>query len=238
MTAFVLVHGGFHGSWCWEPVIKPLRSAGHRVEAVDMPGRPGGPMRSCIDLASYGEAVAAAIDRVGEPVVLAVHSAGGVAASLAVQLRPEAISRLVFVNALLPNAGETALDIVARGGPDCVLLREGALLPSTDGATLSIDSPETAIDAFYNCCETSTAKEAAAKLVPEPLLPARQPLAVTAARFGVPKTYVGSKNDHCLSWALQQQMSEEYGARFVELDGDHSPFLSATDDLLTTLIEA
>jgi pimeloyl-ACP methyl ester carboxylesterase len=239
VTTFVLVHGGMHGSWCWEPVAEPLRSAGHRVEAVDLPGRPGGPVVPTIDMASYVDVVTAAIDHADEPVVLAVHSLGGVAASLAVESRAEAISRIVFVNSLLLNDGEGAFEALIKRGADCVLTREGALLPSADGATIFVDSPETAIDAFYNCCDPATAKEAASKLVPEPLPPVLQPLVVTAARFGaVPKTYVGSRRDHVVPWAVQQRMSDAYSARFVELGGDHSPFLSATDDLLTVLAES
>ena len=41
MTKFVFVHGGLHGSWCWEPIAGPLRADGHVVELVDLPGRPG-----------------------------------------------------------------------------------------------------------------------------------------------------------------------------------------------------
>jgi pimeloyl-ACP methyl ester carboxylesterase len=220
-------------------VLEPLRSAGHRVEAVDLPGRPGGPAWPTIDMASYVDVVTSAIDRAGEPVVLAVHSLGGVAASLAVESRADAISRVVFVNSLLLNDGEGALDALTRGGQDCVLLRPGALVPSEDGATIFVDSTDTAIDAFYNCCDPTVAKEAASQLVPEPLPPVLQPLAVSAARFGsVPKTYIGAKNDRTLPWALQQQMSDAYSARFVELGGDHSPMLSATDDLLTVLAES
>jgi hypothetical protein len=36
MTTYVLVHGGLHGSWCWQRVVGPLREAGHAVDAVDL----------------------------------------------------------------------------------------------------------------------------------------------------------------------------------------------------------
>jgi pimeloyl-ACP methyl ester carboxylesterase len=239
MTTYVLVHGGMHGSWCWEPMLEPLRAAGHRVDAVNLPGRDGSPAVATLDIASYVDVVVAAIDRADEPVVLAVHSLGGVAAMLAAESRWRAISRMVFVNSLLLRDGEGALAAFEQWGPACVLRREGALVFSPDGATVFVDSPETGVDAFYNRCDPAAAQQAAAQLCPEPLPPLLEPVAVTAARFGsVPKTYVGSKNDHVLPWTVQQRMSNTYSARFVELSGDHSPFMSATDDLLTVLEES
>jgi hypothetical protein len=103
---------------------------------------------------------------------------------------------IVFVISLLLNDGETALEAVGRGGFDCVLTRQGALVVSEDGATISVDSSQTAVEGFYNCCDPGIAEGAAARLVPEPLAPVVQPLSVTAARFGsVPKTYVGARRD-------------------------------------------
>lgn len=239
MKTFVLVHGGMHGSWCWDPIVGPLRAAGHHVTAVDLPGRPGGPVGSTVDMNSYVEVVTAAIDAASGPVVLAVHSLGGVTASLAAESRAESISRLVFVNSLLVDDGETALGAVLRGGSECVLTREGALVASADGSTIALDSPETGVDAFYNCCDPEVARNAVARLVPEPLPPVLEPLSITTGRFGaVPKTYVGARRDHVLPWALQTSMADAYSAEFVELGGDHSPVLSATDDLLSVLAEA
>jgi hypothetical protein len=53
------------------------------------------------------------------------------------------------------------------------------------------------------------------------------PLRVTGDGFGsVPKIYVGSRDDRVLPWRFQLQLSKAAGAQFVELRGDHSPFLS------------
>ena len=37
MTTFALVHGAWHGAWCWEPVMAELERRGHRAVAVDLP---------------------------------------------------------------------------------------------------------------------------------------------------------------------------------------------------------
>jgi pimeloyl-ACP methyl ester carboxylesterase len=37
MATFVLVHGGFHGGWCWAPLVERLEALGHDTVAPDMP---------------------------------------------------------------------------------------------------------------------------------------------------------------------------------------------------------
>jgi pimeloyl-ACP methyl ester carboxylesterase len=65
-------------SWCWDRVVGPLRDAGHRVEAVDLPGRDG-TLPDGYD--EYVDVVAAAVDRATAPVVLVGHSFGAIAVS-------------------------------------------------------------------------------------------------------------------------------------------------------------
>jgi hypothetical protein len=50
---FVLIHGAWHGGWCWEGVIKELEKAGHTAEAPTMPGQKPGDDRSKVTFDSY-----------------------------------------------------------------------------------------------------------------------------------------------------------------------------------------
>jgi pimeloyl-ACP methyl ester carboxylesterase len=54
---FVLIHGGFHGAWCWERVVSELRASGHDAIAIDLPGH-GERNREKAYLASWRGAVA------------------------------------------------------------------------------------------------------------------------------------------------------------------------------------
>jgi len=56
MSTFVLVHGSWHGAWCWGKVVPLLERAGHKVEAIDLPGHGNDrspiadmTMQSCVD---------------------------------------------------------------------------------------------------------------------------------------------------------------------------------------------
>lgn len=236
MSTFVLVHGAMHGSWCWDRVAQPLRDKGHYVDAVDMPGRLGGPEPTEPDLASYAATVIAAIDRCEEPVALVAHSLGGLAATLAAEARAEALARIVFVNSLILRDGEGALQTILAPGSESFFAREGTLAISGDGASIFVTSPEAAVEGFYHRCDPVDAKDAASRLVPEPLPPVLEIVRVTGSRFGsLRKTYIGSREDRAVPWQLQRDMSEAAGAEFVELDADHSPFMSATNDLIAAL---
>jgi len=236
MSTFVLVHGAMHGSWCWDRVAEPLRDKGHYVDAVDMPGRPGGSQLAGPDLASYAATVIAAIDRCEEPVVLVAHSLGGLAATLAGEARAEALARIVFVNSLILRDGEGALQTILAPTSESFFTREGTLTVSSDGASIFVASPEAALEGFFHRCDPADATEAASRLVPEPLPPVLEIVRVTGSRFGaVPKTYIGSREDRAVPWQMQRDMSERAGAEFIELDGDHSPFMSATNDLVAAL---
>ena len=76
----VLVHGAWHGSWCWELLVEELAGDDLRVRAVDLPS--AGPALG--DLDDDIATVRAAIDAADGPVVVVAHSYGGVPASGAV----------------------------------------------------------------------------------------------------------------------------------------------------------
>ena len=72
---FVLVHGAWHGPWCWEKLAPLLRAEGHQVTAVDL--QSGTPLEQR-NLASYVKRVTDALDAQSSPAVLVGHSSGGV----------------------------------------------------------------------------------------------------------------------------------------------------------------
>ena len=77
MAGILLVHGAWHGPWCWDGVAERLRRRGHRVEAVRLRGhdRPRG--RIWHRVHHYVEDVGVAAARFAEPPVLVGHSLGG-----------------------------------------------------------------------------------------------------------------------------------------------------------------
>jgi pimeloyl-ACP methyl ester carboxylesterase len=105
MGTFILVHGSWHGAWCWERVVPRLQTAGHTVIAVDLPGygEDHTPVAD-ITLQAYADKVLAAVDAADEPVVLVGWSMGGIVISTVAEQRHERIAHLVYLAALCCHA--------------------------------------------------------------------------------------------------------------------------------------
>lgn len=117
-ATIVLVHGAWHGGWCWSRLVPLLEQAGARVSAPTLTGL--GERAHLIDrrvnLETHVDDIVNHIDREElTNVVLVGHSYAGFPASLAATRRPEAVSHLVLLDAFFPLEGETLLDHL---GPD------------------------------------------------------------------------------------------------------------------------
>jgi pimeloyl-ACP methyl ester carboxylesterase len=238
MSSFVLVHGAWHGSWCWAGVAAALRQAGHAVALVDLPGRAGDPRpHAAITLDDYVRRVGDVILRQDGPVVLAGHSMGGITITQVAEALPERLARLVYVTAFLPRDGESLLDFTAT--ETATPLHDG-LVGDPAAGSLTLKSADVARAAFYHCCSAADTERALAQLVPEPLAPAATPVRTSAGRFGrVPRTYIECLQDQAISLALQRRMQAALPCERVhQLDTDHSPFLSATAALAAQLAAA
>ena len=109
---FVLVHGAWHGAWCWAAVINQLEQLGDRAYAVDLPGHGMNyANRAEVTLESYVDSVAAFIEQHNlTDVVLAGHSLGGLTIpGVAVKI-PKRIKRVVWVTAIVAEEGKPLIN--------------------------------------------------------------------------------------------------------------------------------
>jgi pimeloyl-ACP methyl ester carboxylesterase len=100
MTTFVLVPGAGGAAWFWHRIVPLLEAVGHAALAVDLPGDD-----ESAGLEAYADLVVRAIGD-HHDVVLVAQSLGGFTAA-AVTARAE-VRGLVFLNAMIPEPGETA----------------------------------------------------------------------------------------------------------------------------------
>ncbi|MFK8251358.1 alpha/beta fold hydrolase [Ancylobacter terrae] len=238
MAQFVLVHGSFHGAWCWERLIPLLRSRGHDVVAPNLPasGTDTAPPEN-VSLDAYATRIAAVIDGLAGPIVLVGHSMGGIVAAQVSERRADRLAATVYVNGLLLGDGETLLgflDAHADAGVEDLVLKY--MRVSEDGATATFP-PEAAPEVFYNTAAPADAAWAAGHLTPQRTRIYRDPLALTPAHFGrVPRFYIEGLRDNAVSIGLQRAMTARTPCqRIYTLDVDHSPFLcqpAAVADIL------
>ncbi|PLK27522.1 alpha/beta fold hydrolase [Novosphingobium sp. TH158] len=176
MATFVLVHGGGHGGWCWQPVADLLRARGHAVHAPTLVGvaERAAELRPGIDLETHIAEVAALLASLApERVVLAGHSYGGLVITGAADRAPERVARLAYVDAPLPRDGEALFDI----SPGLAVLAEDVV--EVDGVPLGLWPDERAL-AIYGLTG-ALAESALARLTPHPWACFTKPLRLTGA---------------------------------------------------------
>jgi pimeloyl-ACP methyl ester carboxylesterase len=110
MANFVLVHGAWHGGWCWQRVTAVLQKDGHRVHAVTLTGlgERAHLLSPSITLDTHIDDVISAIE-VEElsDVVLAVHSYAGMIGTAVADRLAKRLKHLVYVDAVVPKPGES-----------------------------------------------------------------------------------------------------------------------------------
>jgi pimeloyl-ACP methyl ester carboxylesterase len=231
MAAFVLIHGAFHGGWCWEPVTDLLRAAGHVALAPDLPGMAGDPTPvEQVTLASTADFVADLVRAQSQPVVLAGHSMGGVVISEVAERVPERLAGLVYVTGIMLPSGVSLVDSAPELG-------HVKVAQSADGVEMMVDL-ELAPQLFYNTTDEALAGQAVARLTRQPMAPATVPLNLSDERFGrTPRAYVECAQDNALPLASQRKLQQTLPCDpVITLDTDHSPFLCAPKQLADGLI--
>jgi pimeloyl-ACP methyl ester carboxylesterase len=235
MSTYVLVHGAWHGAWCWYKLIAGLERAGHRVVAADLPGL--GKDKSSVgdvNLELWAKSVCDLLDAQNEPVILVGHSRGGILISEAAERRPAKVRTLVYLCAFLLKDGQTLLKVAEEDGTSHVLPN---LVVAEDQVTGMVRA-EAYRDVYYNTCSDEDIALARTLLSPEPLAPMLTPIHVTEDNFGrVPRIYIECLQDHAIPLRLQKKMyTESPCSKVMTLDTDHSPFFCAPDQLAQQLL--
>lgn len=229
MAAFVLVHGAWHGAWCWERVIPRLEARGHRVIAPDLPGLGEDKTDpASVTLADNVASVGRALDAAGEKVILVGHSLGGLTITQSGEAYPDRIAGLVYLTAFLPLDGETRADIVVPGAAPTARV----LLQSEDKSTYWL--PDEVIEPnYYHDCDAETVAWAKARLRPQPAAVSSTPVRTSAENWGrLPRAYIICADDQSIKIETQKFMIERAGCDpIITMQTSHSPFLSAPEEL-------
>lgn len=189
MATFVLVHGGGHGSWCWDRVAPLLRAGGHQVHAPCLTGvgERAGELSPSVNLSAHVADVAALIEREElRDVILAGHSYGGMVITGTAGRVPGRIAELVFLDAPQPRDGECLAD--ASPGMREVL---GPQVRTVNGVELCLFPDEHAM-AVYGLVDPADVAWALPRLTPHPWACFVEPLALAdpAGLAEVPRTAI------------------------------------------------
>ncbi len=229
MSTFVLIHGAFHGAWCWDKVSPLLEQGGHEVVALDLPGHGEDQTPAAeVTLEGYADRVVGALDALPEPVVLVGHSLSGTVISRVAERRPGKIDRLVYLCALLLPSGKSAIE-ASQEDTDSVILKNAEVQPDQGRIILSEEGMKEAL--YHDCAQEF---ERARRLItPQPLAPLGTPVEVTEENFGsVHRTYVHTTEDRAVSPDAQEKMYAELPCeKVVSMSTGHLPFFAAPEEL-------
>jgi pimeloyl-ACP methyl ester carboxylesterase len=229
MSTYVLVHGAWHGGWCWDRVAPRLTAAGHRVTTPTLTGL--GERKhlagAAVDLSTH---VTDVVNHLGfeglSDVVLVAHSYAGFVAYGVAEQHAGAIARLVLVDGFVPRDGETMADHVGERGPqyrEAAAADPGYLMPAPPAAVLGV------ADADLAWVEP--------RLTAQPVATYLEPIALTGAADRIAdKRYASCTTPALAVLEESKRRVADAGWPMPELACGHDAMIAAPDELAALLL--
>ncbi len=226
----ILIPGFWLDGSSWDEVRPALDQAGHRVRALTLPGLESADAdRAGIRLRDHVDAVVAAIDEAGGPVVLVGHSGGGAIAHAAADARPDRVARVVYVDAGPLGEGQAINDQLPVVGGE---------IPLPDW---SVFGEEDLVD-----LEDELREAFRARAVPEPTAVAYDKQVLTdERRYDVPATIISSEfpSEQLRTWVAEKnpyvaELAAMRDVEYVDLPTGHWPQFTKPAELGQAILAA
>ena len=231
LATFVLVHGAWHGGWCWIKVARLLRDVGHTVYTPTLTGLGDRAhlAHAGVDLGTHVQDIVALLEMEElRNIILVGHSYGGMVISGVAGREAARLAHLVYLDAFVPRKGQAMIDLVAPEAAERMRAGakdhgEGWRIPPLSPAELGVTS------------ERDTAW-IARRLVPQPIRTFEQPLAVDAATR-LKRTYVYCSQPARGTFDQFLRFREDRGWRFHEVKTGHDAMVTAAGPITKILLE-
>ena len=229
---FVLVHGGFHGGWCWDAVALRLRALGHRVYTPTQTGcgERAHLLAKTITLDTFVDDIADVFTRENlHDVVLVGHSFGGSAISGVADRMPERIRQLVYLDAIMLENGQTVFDLL---DPDVVQAR---LKAADASGGLAIAAPPAEAFGIRDAAQLQFVQ---ARLTSHPLGAYTSQLRLAhPVGNGLPAVYVRCTDPMYAALQPSRDWVAAHGMRRIDIATGHDAMVTAPDLLAQMLVE-
>ncbi|WP_235953564.1 alpha/beta fold hydrolase [Noviherbaspirillum galbum] len=229
---FLLVHGAWHGGWCWRDVAGRLRQAGHAAWTPTLTGL--GERAHLLDastgLQTFADDICAVIEcEELDEVVLVGHSFGGLVATLVADRMAARLKQLVYLDALIVPAGQSGMSILS---PE--VRRERSRTIDAEGLRMAIPSPDR-----FGVTDPVQAAWLSRRLTPHPLKGYTDTLdLVHPVGNGLPCTYVAVTDPWypplagVRDWARRQP-----GWQWREIAAGHDAMVTSPESLTQLLLD-
>jgi pimeloyl-ACP methyl ester carboxylesterase len=233
---YVLLHGAWHGGWCWQKVTPALRAAGH---VVYTPTQTGLGERSHLLSQEVGletfaqDLINLLVWEDLRDVVLVGHSFGGNAITAAADRVPERIGHLVYLDAIVPVSGQSAF---ACMDPDLVASRRESATLTSGVLTLPVPEPT-----LFGATDAEDIEWLRAKCTPHPMPTYEQALVLNhPPSNGLPATYI-AVTPHWAPTTASRNYAKERHAQgqwsYMEMAAGHDAMVTSPDVLARLLLE-
>jgi len=230
-NTYVLVHGAFHGGWCWVRVADRLRALGHRVFTPTLTGagERAHLLNPSIDMQTFVQDILGVIESEElDDVILVGHSFGGGPVTGVADRIPERLRHLVFLDAAVAQSGVTMLSTLPNA-----LMKARLRSAVRVGSTMCFPTPPASTCGITNECDILWVER---RLTAMPARPYETALTLREPPGGnIPKTYV-----RCTAPAIQQpdlgaRHAIANGWKYVELPTGHDAMITAPNDVASLL---
>jgi pimeloyl-ACP methyl ester carboxylesterase len=229
MADFVLVHGAWHGAWCWRNVVPALWRAGHRAFAVTLTGvgERAHLLSRSVTLETHVSDVVNTIEAEELPhVVLVGHSYGGMIITGAADRLFQRVRHLVYIDAIVPHSGESwssthdaQTQQVRRKA-----VAETGCIPAPDPTAFGLHGADLAWVARRQTAQPGKVYDA--------------PLNFDAQRLArLRRTFIDCTAPALPTIAaMRERVRAEQGWQVVEIATGHDPMISAPAELVDALL--
>ncbi len=234
---YLLIHGAYHGAWCWEEVKEVLEDKENVVYTIDLPGHGKDKTdRSKINVSLYVTAVKKFIEENNiNNVTLVGHSFAGVVITKLIEVLPNRIKDIVLISAVVLDNGEAFFDYFPQE------IKEKYLKQANESEDNSITPNSASLRArlFNDLVDDNKFENIFNKLTPQPILPYTEKIYLKDFKeTSIPIYYIFCKNDISLSPESFKKILSKLPPKFkkIEIQSDHEVMFSHPKELVEVMI--
>lgn len=234
MANYILIHGAWHGSWCWKKVSTILSDQGHRVFSPDLPGHGENKKpHSDVKFEDYLECIMNAVSNCDESPILVGHSFAGIILTQLAANFPGRFKKLIYIAGYVPFSSDSLLSM---SNQFCVTGLSPELVVDKKNSNIILKASRLP-ELLYHCATSEDQILAMNNIAPEPLMPLATPVNYTDFNYADVETlYIYCEGDRAITLPDQKWMAERTQGNTVSLQSDHSPFLGMPNELASFLV--
>ena len=229
---YVLLHGAWHGGWCWRDIADALRKSGHKVFVPTQTGlgERSHLLSNEITLDLFVQDLVNVLEWEDlNNVILVGHSFGGIGITGAADRVPDRIKHLVYLDSLILQNGESPFSVIPQ---DVVQARRKLAQEFSGGISMPVPPPEA-----FGVTEPSQAEWLKSKCTPHPISTYESTLSLkNPVGNGLPATYVAVVPDYGPTVASRAFAKNRKDCEYIEMDAGHDAMVTSPDAVIKLLL--